>query len=64
MDVDSVLVDVALHALDEEVHEDVGWTPVTRRRRNSGRETINDFWCKIGYPTPLFRTWSGRIFGR
>jgi hypothetical protein len=55
-DVDSVPVDVALRALDEEVRADVGWTPVTRRRRKSGREMVNDFWREIGYLTPLSRT--------
>jgi hypothetical protein len=55
--VDSVPVDVALRALDEEVRADVDWTPVIRRRRKSGMETVNDFWREIGYPTPLSRPW-------
>jgi hypothetical protein len=60
-DVDSVPVNVALRALDEEVRADVDWTPVISRRRKSGMETVNDFWREIGYPTPLSRPWSKLI---
>jgi hypothetical protein len=61
---ESVSVDVALRALDEEVRGDVGWTPVTRRRRKSKADAVNDFWREIGYPTPLSRPWERARRGR
>jgi hypothetical protein len=57
MDRDSIPVQMALQAMDEEVGEDVGWTPVISRRKKTGAETVDEFWRQIGYPTPLSRHW-------
>jgi hypothetical protein len=54
---DSIPVCVALEALDEEVRPVDGWMPVTRRRSKAAKDTIDDFWREIGYPTPLSRPW-------
>jgi hypothetical protein len=56
-EVESIPVLVALHALDEEVRTEEGWTPVHHRRRKPMSETIDNFWREIGYPTPLTRHW-------
>jgi hypothetical protein len=55
-DDDSIPVEVALQALNEETPED-GWTPVVRRRKKSKKEAVGDFWREIGFPTPLSRYW-------
>jgi hypothetical protein len=55
-DGDSIPVEVALQALNEEKSEE-GWTPVVRRSKKTEKEAVGDFWREIGFPTPLSRYW-------
>jgi hypothetical protein len=42
MEGDSIPAKVVLRALDEEEHEEEGWTSVIRRRRKSEMKMVND----------------------